>query len=44
MSDMPRQNLLGPLLYTFKKLKDRKVKQVVSEGWYEWEGEGIRKG
>jgi hypothetical protein len=25
-------------------VKDRKVKQVLSGGWYQWNGEGIRKG
>jgi hypothetical protein len=28
----------------FSKMEDRKVKQVLSGGWYQWEGEDIRKG
>jgi hypothetical protein len=28
----------------FKKMGNRKVKHVLSGGWYEWEGEDIRKG
>jgi hypothetical protein len=27
-----------------KKKKDRKVKQVLSGSWYQWEGESIGKG
>jgi hypothetical protein len=26
----------------FKKMKNRKVKQVLSRGWYQWKGKGIR--
>jgi hypothetical protein len=35
-----------PLNYqhTFLKMKDRRVKQVLSREEYQWEGEGIRKG
>jgi hypothetical protein len=25
-------------------VEDRKVKEVLSEGWYQWDGEDIRKG
>jgi hypothetical protein len=28
----------------FKKMEDRKVKQVLSRGRYQWEGKDIRKG
>jgi hypothetical protein len=28
----------------FSKTKDRKAKQNLSEGWYQWEGEDKRKG
>jgi hypothetical protein len=28
----------------FSKTENRKVKQVLSGGWHQWEGEDIRKG
>jgi hypothetical protein len=28
----------------FSKAEDRKVKQVLTGGWHQWEGEDIRKG
>jgi hypothetical protein len=29
-----------PFKHTLYKMKDRKIKQVLSGGGYEWEGEG----
>jgi hypothetical protein len=44
MSEVPRQNPLGLAIHTFKKMRDRRVKQVFSRGGYHWGREGIRKG
>jgi hypothetical protein len=27
----------------FSKMENRKVKQFLSSGWYQWEGEGLKK-
>jgi hypothetical protein len=32
------------LSFFLPKIEDRKVKQVLSGGWHQWEGEDIRKG
>jgi hypothetical protein len=29
---------------SFSKMENRKVSQVLSGGWHQWEGEDIRKG
>jgi hypothetical protein len=38
------QSYLKQIKIPFIKNKNRKVKRVLSEGWYQWEGEDIRKG
>jgi hypothetical protein len=41
MSELPRQNPLELSIYTFRKIKNRKVKQVLSGDGYQWQdGEG----
>jgi hypothetical protein len=40
MSEMPRQNPLGLSIFTLKKKKDRRAKQVVCRGGSYWEGGG----
>jgi hypothetical protein len=36
--------ILNEQKYLFSKTEDRKVKQVLSGGWYTWRGKDIRKG
>jgi hypothetical protein len=43
MSEIPRQVPLN-YQYTLQKIKDRKIKQVLSGGELQWGGKGIRKG
>jgi hypothetical protein len=43
-NETPYFHMLNKQKCLFSKTKDRKVKQVLSEGWHQWEGEDIRKG
>jgi hypothetical protein len=41
---MLRQNPIGLSMYTYKNMKDRRLKEVFSRRRYQWEVKGIRKG
>jgi hypothetical protein len=42
--EAPRIAILNKQKMSFTKIKDRKVKQVLYRGGYQWEGDDIRKG
>jgi hypothetical protein len=42
--EIPCVAILNTQKYLLSKTEDRKVKQVLSEGWHQWKGEVIRKG
>jgi hypothetical protein len=44
LNQLPSVAILNKQKYLFSKMKDWKVKWVLSRGWYQWEGEDIRKG
>jgi hypothetical protein len=42
--EIPCSAILSKQKYLFSKMESRKVKQVLSGDWYQWEREDTRKG
>jgi hypothetical protein len=42
-NETPCITIVNKNVFFLKKMKDKKVKQVLPRGWYQWDGEGIRK-
>jgi hypothetical protein len=42
-NESPRIAILNKQKCLFSKMKDRKVKQVLSGCWFQWEGRGYKK-